>query len=102
MNTDRLVTMKYLADLAGVSPGLVGRYAKVLRSMIGDTDLFSAQDPDLHRQTKSPRTEAKAKRRMTSGIITSSTTQLAFHTSCGPRRVLIPASGVWGAMTEHV
>ena len=44
MNSDRSVTMKYLAELAGVNPGLVRKYVSVLRSFIGDYDLFSPQE----------------------------------------------------------
>jgi hypothetical protein len=47
MSSDRLVTMKYLADLAGVNPGLVRRYVKMLRSLVGDSDLFSAQEGSI-------------------------------------------------------
>jgi hypothetical protein len=42
--SDRLVTMKYLADLAGVNPGLVRKYVRILHSLVGDSDLFSAQE----------------------------------------------------------
>jgi hypothetical protein len=31
--------MKYLADTAGVSAGLVRKYVRLLRSVIGDYDL---------------------------------------------------------------
>ncbi len=48
MSSDRPVTMKYLADIAGVNPGLVRKYVGVLRSLVGDYDLFSAQDFDLN------------------------------------------------------
>ena len=44
MSSGRLITMKYLADVAGVNPGLVRKYVRVLRSLVGDTDLFSAQE----------------------------------------------------------
>jgi predicted transcriptional regulator len=30
------VTMKYLADIAGVNPGLVRKYVTTLRSLVGD------------------------------------------------------------------
>ena len=30
------VTVKYLADIAGVSPELVGRYAAMLRDLVAD------------------------------------------------------------------
>ena len=30
------VTMKYLADVAGVNPGLVRKYVTILRSLVGD------------------------------------------------------------------
>ncbi len=36
--------MKYLADVAGVNPGLVRRYVALLRSLVGDSDLFTAQE----------------------------------------------------------
>ena len=36
--------MKYLAELAGVNVNTVRRYVAVLRSLVGDCDLFSAQD----------------------------------------------------------
>ena len=41
------VTMKYLADVAAVNPGLVRKYVAVLRSLVGDCDLFSAQEGSL-------------------------------------------------------
>ena len=39
--------MKYLADVAGVNPGLVRKYVAILRSLVGDYDLFSAQESSL-------------------------------------------------------
>ena len=39
--------MKYLADIAGINPGLVRKYVAVLRSLVGDYDLFSAQEGSL-------------------------------------------------------
>ena len=36
--------MKYLADVAGVNPGLVRKYVVVLRSLAGDRDLSSVQE----------------------------------------------------------
>jgi len=44
MSTGKLVTMKYLADLAGVNPGLVRKYVRMLRSLVGASDPFSAQE----------------------------------------------------------
>ena len=44
MNRDRLVTMKYLAQFDGVDIDTVRRYVKLLRSIAGDCDLFSAQE----------------------------------------------------------
>ena len=44
MDSGRPITMKHLADVAGVNAGLVRRYVRLLRSMIGDCDLFSAQE----------------------------------------------------------
>ena len=44
MDSGRPVTMKYLADMAGVNVGLVRKYVRLLRSMIGDYDLFSGQE----------------------------------------------------------
>jgi len=44
MSSHRLVTMKYLAELAGVSPGLVRSNVRALRSLLEDHDLFSAQE----------------------------------------------------------
>jgi hypothetical protein len=44
MSSDRSVTMKYLAEIAGVNPSLVRKYVRVLRSLVGDSDLFSAQE----------------------------------------------------------
>ncbi|MDG6913703.1 MAG: hypothetical protein JRN34_05025 [Nitrososphaerota archaeon] len=48
MSNSKLVTMKYLADVAGVNPGLVRKYVKALSSLVGDCGLFSAQDFDLN------------------------------------------------------
>ncbi len=48
MSDNRVVTMKDLADLAGVSPGLVRKYVSQIRALVGDSDLFSAQDFDLN------------------------------------------------------
>ena len=39
--------MKYLADVAGVNPGLVRKYVSVLQSLIGDSNLLSAQQGSL-------------------------------------------------------
>lgn len=39
MSSDKPVTMKYLADVAGVSPGLVRRYAALFRSLVSDPDV---------------------------------------------------------------
>jgi len=36
--------MRYFADLAGVNPGLVRKYVRILRSLVGDNDLFCAQE----------------------------------------------------------
>ena len=47
MKHGQLVTMKYLADVAGVNPGLVRKYVAILRSLVGDYDLFSAQEGSL-------------------------------------------------------
>lgn len=44
MSSDRMVTMKYLAEVAGVNPRLVRKCVAVLRSLAGDGDLFSAQE----------------------------------------------------------
>jgi hypothetical protein len=44
MSGDRHVKMKYLVELAGVSPGLVRRYVSMPSSLVGDRDLFSAQE----------------------------------------------------------
>ena len=44
MDSGRPITMEYLADVAGVNAGLVRRYVWLLRSMIGDCDLFSGQE----------------------------------------------------------
>jgi predicted DNA-binding transcriptional regulator YafY len=44
MSDSSTVTMKYLAELAGVSPKLVRRYVAVLRSLVADYDLRSAQE----------------------------------------------------------
>lgn len=38
MSSDRLVTMKYLADLAGVNPGPVRKHVKMLRSLASDSE----------------------------------------------------------------
>jgi len=38
------ITMKYFAELAGVSPKLVRRYVAILRSPVADYGLFSAQE----------------------------------------------------------
>jgi hypothetical protein len=38
------VTMKYLAELAGVSPKLVRKYVAELRSLEADYDRLSAQE----------------------------------------------------------
>ena len=38
------ITMKYLADLAGVNPGLVRKFVALLRALVGDSDLFGAQE----------------------------------------------------------
>ena len=39
MNSEKPVTMKYLAEVAGVNPGLVRKYVALLRSLVGDYDL---------------------------------------------------------------
>lgn len=44
MSDGNLVTMKYLAEVAGVNPGLARKYVAVLRSLVGDCDLISAQE----------------------------------------------------------
>jgi hypothetical protein len=44
MDDSSPVTMKYLAELAGVSPKLVRRYVAVLRPLAADYDMFSAQE----------------------------------------------------------
>ena len=44
MSDTSQITMKYLAELAGVSPKLVRRYVATLRSLVADYDLFSAQE----------------------------------------------------------
>ena len=41
------VTMKYLADVAGVNPGLVRKYVAILRSFVGDYDSFSGHEGSL-------------------------------------------------------
>ena len=41
------VTMKYLAEVAGVNPGLVRKYAALLRALVGDPDLFGAQEGSM-------------------------------------------------------
>ncbi len=38
----RRITAKYLADLSGLNPDLVGRYAKQLREMLADEERVSA------------------------------------------------------------
>ncbi len=38
--SQRLISVKYLADLAGLNPGLVRRYAKQLREMLAEVDEF--------------------------------------------------------------
>ncbi len=43
----KAITMKYLADIAGVNPGLVRKYVAALRSLVGDSDVFSAQEGSL-------------------------------------------------------
>ncbi|MDE1852578.1 MAG: hypothetical protein KGI38_02390 [Thaumarchaeota archaeon] len=47
MNADRLVTEAYLARMAGININTMRRYVKALRSLV-DTDVFSAQELDLH------------------------------------------------------
>ena len=42
--SERLVTMKYLAELAGINPGLVRKYVKALRSLVGDYELSGIQE----------------------------------------------------------
>jgi len=44
MNGRSPVTMKQLAELAGVNPKLVRRYAAILRSLVADNDLFGAKE----------------------------------------------------------
>ena len=44
MSVGRSVTMKYLAELAGVNVNTVRRYVAVLRSLAEERDLFSAQE----------------------------------------------------------
>ncbi|MDG6988272.1 MAG: hypothetical protein JRN21_02990 [Nitrososphaerota archaeon] len=36
MRSQKAVTMKYLADIAGINPGLVRKYVKALRELVGD------------------------------------------------------------------
>ncbi len=36
--------MKYLADVAGVNPGLVRKYVAVLRSLVDDRNPSSSKD----------------------------------------------------------
>jgi len=47
MSDQRLVTMKYLAELAGVNPALVRRCAKLLRSLVGDSDLATREGSEV-------------------------------------------------------
>jgi hypothetical protein len=44
MSVGRSVTMKYLAELAGVNVNTVRRYVAVLHSLAEERDLFSAQE----------------------------------------------------------
>ena len=39
--------MKYLADVAGVNAALVRKYVRLLRSVVGDCDLFGAQEGSM-------------------------------------------------------
>lgn len=41
------ITMKYLADLARVNPGLVRKYVALLRALVGDSDLLSAPEGSI-------------------------------------------------------
>jgi len=44
MSSDRSVTMKYLAELAGVNPALARKYVRVLHSLVGDSELACIQE----------------------------------------------------------
>ena len=44
MKHGQRMTMRYLAEVAGVNPGLVRKYVALLRLLLGDSELLGAQE----------------------------------------------------------